>query len=311
MIPTVTPIAITIVTRIMSFNDTFPPVVSSNRTVVTAKSYGSGASKKSMRSVSAGEARQGSVIHTFRTLRHFNELQTSIHRAEKDYHAQVFVIGDEPEERPLRKLQFSSTHMLRDFSHSVYDDIQEVKNFRRTLLEERAKQRAVQLLANQTSLNLGNMTARPGSVMGSPGSPVHLSALGPGSPSSMSTFCTKIEPLNSAKAKLSKHSMSFDPLTPDNQCMISGFHGQRLNRETFGVLIRQGMHIALSVKEVDALFGTMDVSSDGTFDGKEFTRKFYNLGNTARREKYIGMQRESHKFNGSRRMSNREKEGEK
>lgn len=281
-------------------NETFPPVSSA-----VFLNDNSETTLVSKRSLSAGHRRQLNVMHTFRTLRHFNELHQSFNRAEKDYHAQVFVQVSGCEKAPPQKL-VSSQRKLHDYSRSVYDGIDEVKNFRKTLFEERARQRAKYLLANQSSLNLGNKNLFSASH---PSRLMITSAQSIGFPSPV--FTPKIDPITSAKAKLSKFSMSFDPATKENQRMIIGFHGQRLTRDSFGVLIRQGMHIVLSIVEVDALYGTMDVSQDGTFDGKEFTRKFFNLGSTARRDKHAGMARDSSKYNGSRTMSNMEKETER
>lgn len=280
----------------MNLRDTFPPVWSANsvRNPPTSLEPVNMAPK---RSISAGHARQGSVMHTFRTLRHYNELQQSIHRADTDYHAQVFLLGNESDEPPLRTVEQFSGRRLRDYSLSEYDHLGEVKNFKKKLLEERARQRAIQLLHNQTALNLGCVCPSPQQLARASTS---LSTLGP-----------RIEPLTSAKAKLAKYSLSFDPLARDNQRVIFGFHGQRLSREDFGKMLRQAMHLFLTFKEVDALYGTMEVSPDGTFDGREFTRKFCNLGNSVRREKYIGMAREEIKLYGARKMSNRDKEGER
>jgi hypothetical protein len=233
----------------------------------TLGSRGSGASTSSR-----------SVMHTFHTLRHFNELRKSVHRAETDSHAQIFNVKPVTQERPIRKLHFSSTRQLRNFSSSVYQDIGEVKSFQKNLLYERARQRSNQLSDIQATLSPSSsgVFSRPGSPQLSPTSPMAQSSFSPTMP--------KIEPLTSAKAKLAKYSLSFDPLIPDNQKVINGFYGQRLTRESFEILIRQGLHIVLSSKETDALYGTMDCHQDGTFDGKEFTRKFFNLGNDARRE---------------------------
>lgn len=176
--------------------------------------------------------------------------------------------------RPVHRLEISSTHKLRKFSQSIYDDVVEVKLFRKSLLEDRAKLRMIHLANNESSLNPTK-----------PGSAAELGC------SSQSKLTTKIDPLSSAKNKLTKYSLSFDPLIPENQCVIIGFHGPRLSRQTFGHLIRQCMHVMLTIKEVDSLYDTMDTSEDGTFDGREFTRKFFNLGNAARRDKQIGSSR--------------------
>jgi hypothetical protein len=225
---------------------------------------------------------QMSIMHTFKTLRHFNELRKSINRAEIDTHAQIFPTDRNELDKPIRKLQYSSAHKLRNFSHSVYDDLSEVKTFRQNLLDVRARQRANQLAATHSSLNLENITGRPGSPTG--GSFASLSPGSPGGLASSSSYVFNGDPLTSAKTKLTKYSLSFDPLEPNNQRVISGFHGQRLSRESFSLLIRQGLHISLSSNEVDALYNTMDISPDHTFDGKEFTQKFFNLGNDARRD---------------------------
>jgi hypothetical protein len=158
-------------------------------------------------------------------------------------------------EKPLRKLQYSSAHKLRNFNSSVYDDLSEVKTFRKNLLDVRARQRANQLAATHSSLNLENITGRPASPTMAGGS---FASLPPGSPpgrlTPSSSYVFNGDPLTSAKAKLTKYSLSFDPLEPNNQSVISGFHGQRLTRESFSLLIRQGLHIALSSNEVDALY---------------------------------------------------------
>jgi type IV secretory pathway VirB6-like protein len=111
------------------------------------------------------------------------------------------------------------------------------------------------LAATHSSLNLENITGRPASPTMAGGS---FASLPPGSPpgrlTPSSSYVFNGDPLTSAKAKLTKYSLSFDPLEPNNQSVISGFHGQRLTRESFSLLIRQGLHIALSSNEVDALY---------------------------------------------------------
>lgn len=276
-------------------NETFPPITSARFPSDVTSAF-----LMSKRSSSASYPRQGNIMQTFQTLGHHNDLQSSLRRAEKDIHEQVYtpISGCQ---RPSTQKFVTSNRKLRDYSHSICDDIGDVKNFRKTLFEERARQRGVHLLKNKSSLNLGLSSISFRLLTGS--------SQAPSLPSAM--IDVKIDPLTSAKAKLSKFSMSFDPATKENQRMISGFHGQRLSRESFGVLIRQAMHIVLSIPEVDVIYGTMDVSQDGTFDGREFTRKFFNLGNAARREKYTGMARDSSNYPGNRMMSYMEKESER
>jgi hypothetical protein len=59
---------------------------------------------------------------------------------------------------------------------------------------------------------------------------------------------------------------------------------------------------------VDALYNTMDVSPDHTFDGKEFTRKFFNLGNDARRDTNMNASRGSPTRSSPTRKTNLERE---
>ena len=281
-------------------NETFPPITSTRFPGDITATF-----LTSQRASSPSNPRQENIMHTFRTLGHYDDLPSSLKGAQRDIHEKVSTKVSS-RQRPLTQKLVTSNRMLRDYSHSICDDIGDVQNFRKTLFEERAKQRGIHLLKNKSALNLGDK------IIDLTSSSYRLltgSSQGSGSPSPI--FDTKMDPLTSAKAKLSKFSMSFDPATNGNQRMINGFHGQRLTRESFRVLIRQAMHIVLSIPEVDVIYDTMDVSQDGTFDGKEFTRKFFNLGNVARREKYTGMARESSNYHGSRMMSNMEKESER
>lgn len=213
----------------------------------------------------------GSSLHKFRALRHFN-VSIPIARLEEAVTSQfkeqfnATKAGRGKKVIPRQKMQ-TSTHRLDQLTKSSFSEFGEVKSFKKLLIDERAKQRKEELAITQKLIG-GTMTASP---------PRHTASRersrSPGS---------SVDYLASAKEKLGVYSQSFEPKMPDNQIWIGGFHGARLTLEEFKLQIRRCLGASLSSNEIEALFESFEIDSYETIDGVHFTRLFYALGHQCR-----------------------------
>lgn len=90
-----------------------------------------------------------------------------------------------------------------------------------------------------------------------------------------------IDPLESARAKLTKASLCFDSRSFINS--LAGFQeGEPMNKEDVDIQLKRCLQINLSTEENDALFNSMDKDNSMYIDPVEFTRYFLSLGNIAR-----------------------------
>ena len=215
-------------------------------------------------------------LHAFRTLRHFNvsvpipRLEETLTKKFKEQFVETKT-GDQQGTNNSKKIisrrtMHTSTHKLDSLTKSCFTEFDEVKSFKRMLIEERTKQRKQEMA---TTLKLiGNSSSSPPRIARNEGersSPVTVNYLA------------------SAKEKLGIYSQSFEPKLPDNQIWISGFHGARLTQEEFKRQIRRCLGLKLlSSKEIDALFATLELDVLDTVDGVHFTRLFFALGHQHR-----------------------------
>jgi hypothetical protein len=90
-----------------------------------------------------------------------------------------------------------------------------------------------------------------------------------------------IDPLNSARSKLTKASLCFDSRSFINS--LAGFQeGEPMSKEDVDTQLKRCLQINLSTEENDALFNSMDIDNSKYIDPVEFTRYFLSLGNIAR-----------------------------
>jgi hypothetical protein len=163
----------------------------------------------------------------------------------------------------------TSTHRLDQLTKSSFAEFEEVKSFKRLLIDERAKQRKEELAMTQKLIGVTGGASPPrrtgsGARSRSPGNVV--------------------DHLATAKEKLAIYSQSFEPNMPDNRIWIGGFHGARLTLEEFRVQVRRclGVTLSLSTREIDALYDSFEIDTYDTIDGVHFTRLFYALGHQSR-----------------------------
>ena len=216
-------------------------------------------------------------LHAFRTLRHFDvsipvpRLEEALTKKFKEQFVEIKTNNHQQGTSNSKKIiprrtMHTSTHKLDSLTKSCFTEFDEVKSFKRMLMEERTKQRKQEMA---TTLKLiGNSSSSPPRIARNEGersSPVTINYLA------------------SAKEKLGIYSQSFEPKLPDNQIWISGFHGARLTQEEFKRQIRRCLGLKLlSSKEIDALFATLELDVLDTVDGVHFTRLFFALGHQHR-----------------------------
>lgn len=207
-------------------------------------------------------------LQAFRTLRHF-DVSVPVPRLEETLtkkFKEQFVETNGKKIMARRKMH-TSTHKLDSLTKSCFTEFDEVKSFKRMLIEERTKQRKQEMA---TTLKLIGIS--------SSGSPPRVDR-------SEGEHCSPgtVNYLASAKEKLGIYSQSFEPKLPDNQIWISGFHGARLTQEEFKRQIRRCLGSKLlNSKEIDALFATLELDVLDTVDGVHFTRLFFSLGHQHR-----------------------------
>jgi hypothetical protein len=248
---------------------------------------GTVASRTSRSSTNATDAELRKVGHSvrdvdraslavYRALRHFN-VSVPVPRLEETFAAR-FMQQDEgggkktvlgrggaaAQPQPLRrKLLHTSTHKLDSLTKSSFGEFDEVKSFKKLLIDERAKQRKQEMELTQ---KLIGVSASAPTSSGSPGR----------------VEPRDTDPLRSAKEKLGVFSQSFEPKLPDNQIWIGGFHGARLTMDEFKVQIMRCLQLKLSTAEMEALFNSFEIDVFETIDGVHFTRLFFTLGHQYR-----------------------------
>ena len=216
-------------------------------------------------------------LQAFRTLRHFDvsvpipRLEETLTKKFKDQFMETKANNHQGTNNGKkvipRRTMHTSTHKLDSLTKSCFTEFDEVKSFKRMLIEERTKQRK-QEMATTLKLIGSSSSSSPPRIDRSEGE--HTSPL-------------TVNYLASAKEKLGIYSQSFEPKLPDNQIWISGFHGARLTQEEFKRQIRRCLGLKLlNSKEIDALFATLELDVLDTVDGVHFTRLFFALGHQHR-----------------------------
>ena len=207
-------------------------------------------------------------LAVYRALRHFN-VSVPVPRLEETFAARFMNREADGKKKvgpavvmPRRKLQ-TSTHKLNSLTKSCFDEFDEVKSFKKLLIDERAKQRKQDMEITQKLIGAAVVSSS--------------TAIGTGSPSA-----AKTDPLVSAKEKLGVFSQSFDPKLPGSQIWIGGFHGARLALDEFKLQIMRCLQLKLSSAEMDALFHSFEIDVCETIDGVHFTRFFFALGHQYR-----------------------------
>lgn len=201
--------------------------------------------------------------HLYYTYRHFPELAISKPRANVVQQRQTDGSCDwRTMKKPRRPVMLKSTHRLKELSTSALDDsFKSLRDFRAALYSERSKS----ALNMSDSGNFNFAAARE---------------------------CSQIfDPLESANAKLEKLAVKFDAQGVNND--LKGFAGIDLSKKEFDTQLKRCLCIWLTRPELDALMVAMDTDGNGSIDGVEFIRYFFDLGIAARdrlREDRIALQ---------------------
>ena len=205
--------------------------------------------------------------HIYHTLRHFPQVQKSISQVEQVQLAngRNFVDQYRPKKHePTRDRLFRSTHRLEELSRSSLEEVSlPMDEIRRIIVMSRDNR----LSKHDT-------------------------------PTGIEEVKYSIDPVENAQGKLTKRSLSFDPMSVTNA--LHGFSGSRLTESEFDVQLRRCLNINLTKIELRSLFQSMDGDGSNLIDGVEFTRYFFNLGNIARSKIRVEvverLQRAQHEF---------------
>jgi hypothetical protein len=166
-------------------------------------------------------------MHTFKTLRHFPGIATSLRNLE---HIQQMQNGggfEEVDKKKIKKkekprpVQLKSTHRLTALTHSSFGEINAMRNVRSGFIGQRAKERDEAALLRPKAIE------------------------------------KKTTPLERAELKLAKCSMKYDKRRMNDD--LAGFHdGPGLTFDEFDVQLKRCLNIKLTKEECDALFEHMD-----------------------------------------------------
>lgn len=187
--------------------------------------------------------------HAYDTFKYFPELrktQIEIEAIQNDA-----TVGRKGQKHMQRRVSHVSTHKLDGLSKSSYHEVTGLFDFRKTLFQNRKK--------INKSLEL---TTRHEIVVDTSKQQLDL------------------DPLTIANDKLSRVSLTFDPLSSNNH--LEGFDGLILTKKELQFLMRRCLNISLKPDEMDVLFKSIDADKSGLIDGVEFVRYFVAMGNKAR-----------------------------
>lgn len=201
--------------------------------------------------------------HMYYTFRHFPELAVSKPRAALVEERQTDGSCDwRTAKKQRRPVLLKSTHRLKELSTSALDEsFTSLRNFRTALYSERSKS----MMSANDSGNFNFTAAREKTL--------------------------RRDPLESANEKLEKLAVKFDSQGVNND--LKGFAGIDLSKKEFDTQLKRCLCIWLTTPELDALMVAMDTDGNGSIDGVEFVRYFFDLGIAARdrlRENRIELQ---------------------
>jgi hypothetical protein len=217
--------------------------------------------------------------HVYYTFRQFPELAVSKPGASKHQAAHTDGSCDwRTMKKPKRPVILKSTHRLKELSMSALDDsFSSLRDFRSALYTERSKS----AMLNDDS-SLFDFSAARNSRMAR-------------------------TPLETANEKLEKLAVKFDAQGVNND--LKGFSGIDLSIKEFDTQLKRCLCIWLLKPELEALMVAMDTDGNGSIDGVEFVRYFFDLGIACRgrlRAERIALQ--ARKDEEVRRLKRREEE---
>ena len=180
--------------------------------------------------------------HMYYTFRRFPELAVSVPESEKVLLAsgssEVSLAGMKPLKR---KVVLKSTHRLDDLCRSSVNsgEFNALRDFKYSLLRSKSSLASLPRSHGSQSVELGDSLA-------------------------------------SANRKLGKLAIKFNAQGVNND--LKGFAGIALSKKEFDRQLKRCLCIWLTSEELDALMLAMDSDGNGSIDGVEFIRYFFDLG---------------------------------
>ena len=188
--------------------------------------------------------------HLYYTFRHFPELAVGKPMATAlQSHLSDGSCDWRTMKKPKRPVMLKSTHRLKELSLSALDNsFTSLRDFRRMVYDERANAKSV-LRSEDSGCFDFNSTGNKS---------------------------RELTPLESANAKLENLAIKYNSQGVNND--LEGFAGIDLSMKEFDTQLKRCLSIWLTKPELSALMVAMDTDGNGSIDGVEFVRYFFDLG---------------------------------